>query len=117
MLLINECKPLVDKIYQATLDYFVYQLGEDEKDANDYFRVEYDVLNKTLYDRTNRYLKIEVRCELGYDGMVELADDLNSILDSYGWRTDGAFFDFDMPGIMSTYIELMEGDYEYEDIE
>lgn len=116
MLQIEECKLVIHEIYQATFDYFVYDLGEDKRDANDYFRIEYDVLDITSYNITNKYIKIQVRCELDYDEMAKLADDLNSILDSYGWRTDGAYFDFDAPGIMSTYIELMESDYEYEDI-
>lgn len=80
---------MVDEIYSAIVNYFKQELGYTQREAESYFVVEYDDI------------KVEVRCELGYDDMVDLSFILNDIVDRYA---PGAYFDFDAPGIMSAYI-------------
>lgn len=46
-------------------------------------------------------VRVEVRAELSFDGMVDLADVLNPVIDKYD---SDAYFDFDEPGIMTAFI-------------
>lgn len=48
-------------------------------------------------------VRVEVRAELSYDGMVNLAEALDPIIQSYD---PDAYFDQDEPGIMDAYLQI-----------
>lgn len=64
-----------------------------ENDYDDYSTVE-------VYDK-DEYYEVEVRAEVSYDGMIEMADQLNPIVEKYDKE---AYFDMVTTGIMSAYV-------------
>lgn len=52
-------------------------------------------------DREDDHIKVEVRAELDFDGMMNMSEILDEIIRSYD---PDAYFDFDQPGIMDAYI-------------
>ncbi len=77
--------------------------GFPEDEVEDYFRVE--VSDRSIPSgeegECREYIRVEVRAEVSYEGMEEIADELNLIVAKYDKY---AYFDFDEPGIMSAYI-------------
>ena len=64
-----------------------------EDDYDQYSTVE-------VYDRDNHY-EIEVRAEVSYDGMMDMANALDPIIEKYD---KNAYFDMVTSGIMSAYV-------------
>lgn len=73
---------------------FLPELGYN--DLNDMFVVEV-----TLED--DGRIRAEVRAELSYDGLYDLGEACNPIVQKYDKE---AYFDMDQPGIMSAYLDL-----------
>ena len=69
------------------------------KEAKDYSTVE--VTTKELYNED--YFKIEVRAEVSYDGLAELCEQLNSIVNKYD---SYAYFEPVTAGIIDAYVEV-----------
>ena len=78
----------------SELAEFLPELGYN--DINDMFVVEV-----TLED--DGRIRAEVRAELSYDGLYDLGDACNPIVQKYDKE---AYFDMDQPGIMSAYLDL-----------
>lgn len=67
--------------------------GFPEEDVNDYYFVEGKMVEDAFV--------VEVRAELDYDSMMDLADELNPVIQ----KVDrDAYFDMEEPGIMSAYL-------------
>ena len=64
-----------------------------EDDYDEYSTVE-------VYDK-DEYYEVEVRAEVSYDGMIDMANALDPIVEKYD---KDAYFDMVTPGIMSAYI-------------
>lgn len=78
----------------SELAEFLPELGYN--DLNDMFVVEV-----TLED--DGKIRAEVRAELSYDGLYDLGEACNPIVQKYDKE---AYFDMDQPGIMSAYLDL-----------
>lgn len=78
----------------SELAEFLPELGYN--DLNDMFVVEV-----TLED--DGRIRAEVRAELSYDGLYDLGEACNPIVQKYDKE---AYFDMDQPGIMSAYLDL-----------
>ena len=78
----------------SELTEFLPELGYN--DLNDMFVVEV-----TLED--DGRIRAEVRAELSYDGLYDLGEACNPIVQEYDKE---AYFDMDQPGIMSAYLDL-----------
>ena len=78
----------------SELTEFLPELGYN--DINDMFVVEV-----TLED--DGRIRAEVRAELSYDGLYDLGEACNPIVQKYDKE---AYFDMDQPGIMSAYLDL-----------
>lgn len=102
-----------------------------ENKIKQFFKNDEDALDWAIVDITEHHneIKVEVRVELDYNGMLNLSDILNPIVSKYDRY---AYFDFEQPGIMVATIERkndarskisnesIKEDYEeddYEDIE
>ena len=77
----------------SELTEFLPELGYN--DLNDMFVVEV-----TLED--DGRIRAEVRAELSYDGLYDLGEACNPIVQKYDKE---AYFDMDQPGIMSAYLD------------
>lgn len=77
----------------SELTEFLPELGYN--DINDMFVVEV-----TLED--DGRIRAEVRAELSYDGLYDLGEACNPIVQKYDKE---AYFDMDQPGIMSAYLD------------
>lgn len=75
------------------------KFGFPEEEIPEYLYVD---VSPYEYDGDN-YIKVEVRAELSYTSMVDLADELDPIVQKYDLD---AYFDQDTDGIMSAYIAL-----------
>lgn len=64
-----------------------------EEDVNDYYFVEGKMIDDAFV--------VEVRAELDYDSMMELAEALNPLVAAVD---SGAYFDMEEPGIMTAYL-------------
>lgn len=87
----------------------IEKLYGDDKDLMEFFFVESGV-EKGYYDDGSDRNYIEVRAELNYNNMVELAEKLDSILQKYD---EDAYFDQETGGIMSAVIDFDRKDYVY----
>ena len=67
--------------------------GFPEEDVNDYYFVDGKMDNGAFV--------VEVRAELGYESMVELAEELNPLVAAVD---SDAYFDMEAPGIMTAYL-------------
>ena len=70
--------------------------GFDEDEAKDYAFVD------TAYDADN-YVRIEVRAEVGYNSLMKIAAELDSIIQQYDSE---AYFDPEEPGILVALVDL-----------
>lgn len=77
----------------SELTEFLPELGYN--DLNDMF-----VVDVTLED--DGRIRAEVRAELSYDGLYDLGEACNPIVQKYDKE---AYFDMDQPGIMSAYLD------------
>ena len=84
---------LLKQVKDVVRRYFLSQ-GFSENEIPKYSFVEV-----SEYDKNT--LRVEVRVELDFDGMVELSEELNPIIEKYD---EDAYFDFEEPGIMSAYL-------------
>lgn len=82
------------------------QLGYEDDFINDYVFVDTTPLE-------DGRIKIEVRAELGYDEMFDLAQELDKVIKIFD---DNAYFDNETTGIISAYIDpnAPKGDLDYE---
>ena len=94
-------KSILDKI-AADVRAEVERVYDYDKDLIEWNYVEPHI-KKGHYDDGSDMYYIEVRDELGYEGMQNLADKLNPIVRKYDKR---AYFDMDEPGIMSAVIDM-----------
>jgi hypothetical protein len=85
---------LVDKLTKLTKNFMISQ-GFASEDVVDYYTV--DVSPTT----DGRYLAVQVRAELGYADIVELAAELDPIVAEI---SQDAYFDVDEPGIITAYV-------------
>lgn len=78
--------------------------NELENKIKQFFKNDEDALDWAIVDITedDNEIKVEVRVELGYNGMWNLSDMLNPIVSKYDKY---AYFDFEQPGIMVAVIE------------
>lgn len=70
------------------------EFGFDSKEARQYTAVE-------ISDYDGR-TKVEVRAEVSFEGMLDIADALNPIIEKYDSQ---AYFDMEEPGIMNAFID------------
>lgn len=84
-------KKIEDKLYQVMQSP---EFGFTADEAKEYSIVE--------VRKADDVVIVEVRAELGYDGMMKLSEALDPIVEPYG----GAYFDMDSPGIMEAYIPI-----------
>lgn len=94
-------KSILDKI-AADVRAEVERVYDYDKDLIEWNHVEPHI-KKGHYDDDSDMYYIEVRDELGYEGMQNLADKLDPIVRKYDKR---AYFDMDEPGIMSAVIDM-----------
>lgn len=81
------------------------EFGFEDSEVDDYSRVE--VSSATIGEDDEETIRVEVRVELSYDGMLDVKEGLDPIVESYD---SYAYFDFDEPGIMSAYVRVNEVD-------
>ena len=90
----NKQAALLQKITDKVLEYMQGPEGGFElEDAKYYSKVEGRMENGAFV--------VEVRCECGYDFMMNLADELNHIIQEVD---HDAYFDMEQPGIMTAYL-------------
>lgn len=70
---------------------------ETDKEIKDYINPFFDVSE----DTKTGGIEIEVRAELDYDNLMELADVLNKVVEKYD---NDSYFDAEQPGIISAFI-------------
>lgn len=85
----------------ATSDSF----GFDEGEVNDYFFV--DVTPTEIGEDHHEAIRVEVRAEVSYEGLEELMDALNPIIESYD---SYAYFEPVDPGIIEAYVSVDQVD-------
>lgn len=81
------------------------EFGFEDSEVDDYSRVE--VSSATIGEDDEETIRVEVRVELSYDGMLDVKEGLDPIVESYD---SYAYFDFDEPGIMSAYVRVDQVD-------
>lgn len=81
----------------ATSDSF----GFDENEVNDYFFV--DVTPTEIGEDHHEAVRLEVRAEVSYEGLEELMEALNPIIESYD---SYAYFEPVDPGIIEAYVSV-----------
>ena len=85
----------------ATSDSF----GFDESEVNDYFFV--DVTPTEIGEDHHEAVRVEVRAEVSYEGLEELMEALNPIIESYD---SYAYFEPVEPGIIEAYVSVDQVD-------
>ena len=85
----------------ATSDSF----GFDENEVNDYFFV--DVTPTEIGEDHHEAVRVEVRAEVSYEGLEELMEALNPIIESYD---SYAYFEPVEPGIIEAYVSVDQVD-------
>lgn len=70
---------------------------ESNKEIEDYINPIFDVSE----DPKTGDIEVQVRAELGYDNLMELADVLNKVVEKYDLNS---YFDAEQPGIISAFI-------------
>lgn len=85
---------LKDEVYETAKKVMMSpKFGFDEADVEAYLFVD-------VYPKDNATV-VELRAELSYDGMIELANACDPVVEKYD---DDAYFDMDSPGIAVAYI-------------
>lgn len=82
-----------------------YSFGYDENEVNDYFFV--DVTPTQIGEDDHEAIRVEVRAEVSYEGLEELMEALNPIIESYD---SYAYFEPVQPGIIEAYVSLDQVD-------
>ena len=82
-----------------------YSFGFDESEVNDYFFV--DVTPTEIGEDHHEAVRVEVRAEVSYEGLEELMDALNPIIESYD---SYAYFEPVEPGIIEAYVSVDQVD-------
>lgn len=82
-----------------------YSFGFDESEVNDYFFV--DVTPTEIGEDHHEAIRVEVRAEVSYEGLEELMDALNPIIESYD---SYAYFEPVEPGIIEAYVSVDQVD-------
>lgn len=82
-----------------------YSFGFDESEVNDYFFV--DVTPTEIGEDHHEAIRVEVRAEVSYEGLEELMDALNPIIESYD---NYAYFEPVEPGIIEAYVSVDQVD-------
>lgn len=79
--------------------------GFDEDEVNDYFFV--DATPIEIGDDHHEAVRVEVRAEVSYEGLEELMEALNPIIESYD---SYAYFEPVAPGIIEAYVSVDQVD-------
>lgn len=82
-----------------------YSFGFDESEVNDYFFV--DVTPTEIGEDHHEAVRVEVRAEVSYEGLEELMEALNPIIESYD---SYAYFEPVEPGIIEAYVSVDQVD-------
>lgn len=82
-----------------------YSFGYDENEVNDYFFV--DVTPTQIGEDDHEAIRVEIRAEVSYEGLEELMEALNPIIESYDRY---AYFEPVQPGIIEAYVSLDQVD-------
>lgn len=82
-----------------------YSFGYDENEVNDYFFV--DVTPTQIGEDDHEAIRVEIRAEVSYEGLEELMEALNPIIESYD---SYAYFEPVQPGIIEAYVSLDQVD-------
>ena len=91
-------KDLHDDVQDAAINWFKTSYGDPDITLNDIN----EMLVVDINDADDGRTIVEVRAELSYDGMWELAEVLNPIVAKYDKE---AYFDMEEPGIMTAYLD------------
>ena len=78
------------------LIHIMAQYGFDEKEAKQYSRVDASI-------EDNQYGRIEIGCELDYDGLMRVCEELDSVVQAYD---PDSYFEPVDPGIAEAWINL-----------
>lgn len=70
--------------------------GFDERDLKDYFRIDVEIID-------NKSARCELGAEVSYEGLEELCNELDSVVQTYD---HGAYFEPVDPGIAECWIEF-----------
>lgn len=93
---------LQEEIWEGVVEYMTGPKGGfEEPEVSDYA-----VAEVTRYDEG---IKVEVRADISYDGMIELSYELDPIIANYN---SDAYFDMEAPGIMTAYLPDTEEEFE-----
>ena len=96
-------KDIHDDVQDAAIQWFQTSYGDPDLTLNDIN----EMLVVDIHEADDGRTVVEVRAELSYDGMWELAEVLNKIVAKYDKE---AYFDMEEPGIMTAYLD-MDGIY------
>lgn len=98
------CKEIQDELYDAASNLMQSpEFGFDLNDIADYLVVEVEPIYE--FDDKPAGIKAEVRAELSYDGMDELAQELNPVVQK---QDPEAYFDHVTGGIIDAYMYFPE---------
>lgn len=101
-----DMEALKDEIWEGVVEYMTGPEGGFPPDEVD----DYAVVEVERYDEG---IKVEVRADISYDGMVSMSTILDKIIENYN---SDAYFDMDSPGIMDAYLPDEEDVYSSVDI-
>lgn len=79
----------------SSISEYATSEGFESSDIKDYFFLD-------IEDTSNNMVRIEVRAELSYDGLVDLGDKLDKVIELYD---SYAYFEPVQPGITEAYID------------
>lgn len=79
----------------SSISEYATSEGFESSDIKDYFFLD-------IEDTSNNMVRIEVRAELSYDGLIDLGDKLDTIIELYD---SYAYFEPVQPGIIEAYID------------
>ena len=103
----HDVNDIIDKLYDEIDETMRKRLVEPDMgfmpdEIDEYFYIEIDEENVSDgYGEDHNAIKVEVRGEMGYEGMDDLAEALNPVVQRYD---KDAYFDHDSSGIISAYI-------------
>lgn len=92
-------KDIHDGVQNAAVRWFKTSYGDPDLTLNDIN----EMLIVDIHEADDGRTIVEVRAELSYDGMWELAEVLNKIVAKYDKE---AYFDMEEPGIMTAYLDI-----------
>ena len=82
-----------------------YEFGFDENEVDDYFFVEASATE--IGEDHHEAIRVEVRAEVSYEGLEDLMEALNPIIESYD---SYAYFEPVEPGIIEAYVSVDQVD-------